>query len=201
MEIGSEVYRISSVRHFLWSSATPGPHVWVDGHLRIIPQILFPSLFPSSLLLTESPQPPSWLPSCWTVPHRPAHLVVVQPHNWRKEPRDSNTDISWTRNPAYLKQRIPVWHPTTNCRWQAGHNNRLRHSGEKEATIYRDNWCQVGPQLPGKPAAGAADKHIGSYWLSSIIKRLGSHGCEAGAGQAEGVREQENSHLVWPDNT
>ena len=197
--IGYHLYSVRE-RHCLWWSAAPGPHVWVDGHLGITPQILFPSLFPSALLLTESLQPPSWLPSCWTISHRPAHLVVVQPHNWRKGPKDSNRNIYWTRNPAYLKQRIPVWHSTMDRRQQAGHNNRLRHL-EEEATICRDNWCQVGHQLPGKPAARAADKHIGSYWLSSKIKRLGTHGCEVGAGWAEGVREQENSHLEWTDNT
>lgn len=28
-------------------------------------------------------------------------------------------------------------------------------------------------QLPGEPAAGAGSKHIGRYYLSSIIKRIG----------------------------
>ena len=48
-------------------------------------------------------------------------------------------------------------------RWQTGHGSDLHYLREKEATIYRDIEVRVAHQLPGKPAARAGRKHVGSY--------------------------------------
>ena len=68
----------------------------------------------------------------------------------------------------------------------------------REATIYGGmTWSVTRGTV-----AGAGGKHVGSYWLSPVIKRIG-YSCEWGRpwSRAGGrYREQENSHLGWSDH-
>ena len=52
-------------------------------------------------------------------------------------------------------------------------NQRRRSKGEKEATINRWNWCQVGSSVTQETSGRGRGKHIGSYLLSLLNKRIG----------------------------
>lgn len=107
-----------------------------------------------------------WLGSCWAAPRRPASLAIAQPQDRRTSP-ETATEISavWcTGEPYEFKARS--WNNTSLC-------TAATLATRRE---YRGNWCQVGSSVTRETSHWALGKHRGSYWLSSVIKRIGS--CE-----------------------
>ena len=108
------------------------------------------------------------------------HPADLQPCNcpdWRpkKEPRDSYRDTNGSLDRGtYMSRKKGSWSETP-LRTAAGKKDiaNLRYLGKMEATIYRGTDVRMAHQLPGKPAAGAGGKHVGNYWLSPIINRIG----------------------------
>ena len=62
---------------------------------------------------------------------------------------------------------------TMDSRWQAGHGSNLGELRENEATIYRANSHQVGSSVTRETNGWSRGRHVGSYQLSHVIKRIG----------------------------
>ena len=132
------------------------------------------------------------IPQAWKPGRCPASRL-------NKECRDSDRDINGLFLHVWNKS-VLEWHPTAYGRLQAGHGSNLPYSGEKGDTIYGEltsgglisyqgsqqlGWGQAGRQLLIKP-------YNSEDWIVTWIKQ----------GLVEQMnREQENSHLEWPDHT
>ena len=116
---------------------------------------------------------------CSAAPHGPASLIVAQLRDWRKSP-EAVTEMSvdcWIGNLTSLKQKS--WSNTPLCTAGSKKDRAAvfptggRRRGEGGYQLKGEVTVRLAHQLPGKPAAGAEGKHVGGYWLSPIIKRIG----------------------------
>ena len=175
----------------------------VDGHLWGTPSTFHSqSLVPDILVLTGVSLA-SWLTrqllGCTS---RTASLVAAQAWDQRKSPETETSMAYWTRDLTCPKQRVLEQHPTVSSRWQTEHGSTPHYLGEEKATIYRGNSRQVGSSVTRETSSwGRGQAHrqllIKPYdsedwivmWVKQGLVEQGMH------------REQENSHLEWPDHT
>lgn len=93
---------------------------------------------------------------CWTAPSRPAHPVLAQSQDRRKN-SESVTDSSVVNGWGILHiwSEVLEWHPTLGNGQQAGHGSSPTKGGERKISSCRGNWCQVSSLVTIKTRRGA----------------------------------------------
>ena len=86
---------------------------------------------------------------------------------------DSTRIISSLLDRGYHTSKAKDPGVTPHCTWLAGHGSNLHHlRGEGGYHLWGMTWS-----VTRETVAGAGGKHVGSYWLSPVIKRIG-YSCE-----------------------